>query len=229
LKLLGTTSGFSELPAMVCPWLENGTLTSYLERLGTELEMSRILMLIHEVASGLQYLHSKSVVHGDLSGSNVLVDAKGQACIADFGLSTILHESGVSAFVAPSTGKLRATLRWAAPELLDLEDDGNKKTYTKPSDIYSFGGIMLQILSGKIPYHYYPRDVQVVKAISKGETSQWPIDSRVTEPRWIFIQRCWSPFSMVYRRPSSDEIVAFSKDDLVRKDIQTGATGSGNW
>ena len=46
LSLFGTTSGFGPFPAMVCPWLENGTLTSYLERCGAGLEILRILALV---------------------------------------------------------------------------------------------------------------------------------------------------------------------------------------
>ena len=46
LPLFGTTWGFGPLPAIVCPWLDNGTLTSYLERRGAELEIRRILSLV---------------------------------------------------------------------------------------------------------------------------------------------------------------------------------------
>ncbi|KAF8550663.1 kinase-like protein, partial [Imleria badia] len=195
LSLLGTTTKFGPFLAMVCPWLENGTLTSYLGRCCADLEIQQILALIHDVASGLQYLHSQSVVHGDLSGSNVLIGANGRACIADFGLSTILDEIGGSTFATSSTGKPRGTLRWAAPELLGLVDHGDAKTqHTRPtmqSDIYSFGSIILQILSGKIPYHYYPLDIRIVAAIFNEETPMRPDNPRVTDRRWGFIQRCW--------------------------------------
>ena len=72
-----------------------------------------------------------------------------------------------------------------------------------------------QILSGKIPYHYYSRDVQIIAAIFRGETPARPDDPRITDHRWGIIQRCWSPFRIVVERPSSEEIVAFLTDDLV--------------
>ena len=53
LPLFGTTSGFGPLPAMVSPWLGNGTLTSYLERRSAELEIRRILSLVCMTASNL--------------------------------------------------------------------------------------------------------------------------------------------------------------------------------
>ena len=81
--------------------------------------------------------------------SNVLIDADGRACIADFGLSTILDEIGGSTFATSSTGKTRGTLRWGAPELLGILDHEDAKAQhigpTIQSDIYSFGGIMLQV------------------------------------------------------------------------------------
>ncbi|KAN0080140.1 Protein kinase-like domain containing protein [Tylopilus felleus] len=218
LPLFGTASGFGQFPAMVCPWLENGALTSYLGRF--DLGIRQVLALIHDVASGLQYLHSQYIVHGDLSGSNVLIGAEGNAYITDFGLSTVLDEIGGSTFATSSTGKPRGTLRWAAPKLLDPVDHGDPKTqHTNPttqSDTYSFGGIMLQILSGKVPYHHYSRDAQIIATLFRGETPARPDDPRVTDRRWNFMQRCWSSFRDIVQRPSSEEIVAFSTDDLSR-------------
>ena len=53
LPLFGTTSGFGPFPAMVCPWLENGTLTSYLERYGADLEILWILTLVCMTAANV--------------------------------------------------------------------------------------------------------------------------------------------------------------------------------
>ena len=114
-------------------------------------------------------VHSRSVVHGDLSGvrfvlpthdhnnfidtctlqSNVLIRESGKACIADFGLSMLLTELGGSTFA--TSFQARGTLRWTAPELLDLEvpeDDMEESPCVVPttqSDVYSFGGVMLQV------------------------------------------------------------------------------------
>ena len=50
LSLFGTTSGFGPSPAMVCPWLDNGTLTSYLVRRNDELGIQQVLALVCTVA-----------------------------------------------------------------------------------------------------------------------------------------------------------------------------------
>ncbi|KAF8838108.1 kinase-like protein [Paxillus ammoniavirescens] len=207
--------GFGRFPAMVCPWLKDGTLSSYLERWDDSLTTGQRLVLLGDVAAGLQYLHSRSVVHGDLSGSNVLIHGNGRACIADFGLSTLLTELGGSTFA--TSFQARGTLRWAAPELLDLEipenDDNPPKVFPTPeSDVYSFGGIMLQVLSGKVPYHYYSREAQVVHAVSKGETPKRPSGELTSDARWNFIERCWAS---VDSRPSDEEIAEFTRHELV--------------
>jgi len=216
LPLFGTVMGFGRFPAMVCPWLENGPLTSYLERERDSLSAGQRLALAHDVAMGLQYLHSQSVVHGDLSGSNVLIRANGKACIADAGLSTLLTALGGPTLVT-SFGS-RGTLRWAATELLDLElpeDEENPPQVvpTPGSDIYSFGGIMLQVLTGRVPYHYYSRDEWVLLLRSKGETPKRPDQSLVTQRQWAFIERCWAS---VESRPSVDEIVEFTRNELIQ-------------
>ncbi|KIK92336.1 hypothetical protein PAXRUDRAFT_147566, partial [Paxillus rubicundulus Ve08.2h10] len=207
---------FGRFPAMVFPWLENGPLTSYLERQRDSLSTGKRLALVHDIAMGLQYLHSQSVVHGDLSGSNVLIRANGRACIADAGLSTLLTALGGPTFVTSFTR--RGTLRWAATELLDLElpeDEENLPQVipTPGSDIYSFGGIMLQVLTGKVPYHYYSRDEWVLLVRSKGETPKRPDEALVTQRQWAFIERCWAS---VESRPSSDESVEFAGNELIQ-------------
>ncbi|KIK90719.1 hypothetical protein PAXRUDRAFT_666918 [Paxillus rubicundulus Ve08.2h10] len=208
---------FGWLPAMVCPWLENGPLTSFLERRHDTLNPVERLSLIGDAAAGLQYLHSKSIVHGDLSGSNLLIDGNGRACISDFGLSTLLTTFGGSTYATSSHAQ--GTLRWTAPELLDFQvpEDGENALHVFPapqSDVYSFGSIALQVLTGKVPYHYCIRDAQVLSAILKGMIPTRPSRVPVTDRQWTFMQRCWMPVDAGESRPRADELVEFAKEEL---------------
>ncbi|KAF9233993.1 kinase-like domain-containing protein [Melanogaster broomeanus] len=184
---------------MVCPWLENGALTSYLERRNDELTTEQRLVLLSDVAAGLQHLHSRSVVHGDLSGargfvsrcthSNVLIRGNGRACITDF-------ELGDQPLRCPVTQEERwGGLLLSCSACRVSEDEENPQVVPTPqSDMYSFGGIMLQVLTGKVPYYYFTREAQVVHALSRGDTPKRPQASRalITDRRWKFMQRCWS-------------------------------------
>ncbi|KAF8842627.1 WD40 repeat-like protein [Paxillus ammoniavirescens] len=64
LPLFGTTMGFGQFPAMVCPWLEDGPLTSYLQRRDDSLTTVERLVLVADVAVGLQYRTIQSFDHG---------------------------------------------------------------------------------------------------------------------------------------------------------------------
>ncbi|KAG2070803.1 kinase-like protein [Suillus decipiens] len=176
--------------AIVSPWAENGNLTSYLEREGAVLTLVRRFQLLRDVIAGLQYLHANNVIHGDFTGPNVLIHGNGTACVADFGLS-LMYSEFISASQASWTSMLKGNLRWMAPELLVEWEDGSQVRPSKQSDMYSFGGIMLQVLAGKVPYYYLTNDAAIIFCIAKSQT---PSRSRYPElpgEYWPFIEQCW--------------------------------------
>ncbi|KAJ8583447.1 kinase-like protein [Rhizopogon salebrosus TDB-379] len=221
LPLLGVAYDFGPHTAMICPWVDGGALTDFLtSRQGQEtLTCQDKFSLLNDIALGLQYLHSKSIVHGDLTGSNVLVYSDGRACLADFGLSTIPLELEGSSYL-PSP--IRGNVRWAAAELFerpedsennedseDGEDSEESKAVVSLStecDIYSFGSITLQVLTYKRPYYNLPSDMVVSKQVIQGIKPVPPTESRMTPMQWEFIQRCWLPRA---NRPSMGEIAEF--------------------
>jgi len=138
LPLLGTTRGFGLLPAIVSPWMQNGSLTMLLERDFHELTLIRKLQILKDVASALQYLHARNIVHGDLTGNNVLINEDGSACVADQGVLTFCSE-------LHGTSYIRSNVRWAAPENFQVPEDEESSSLKLASDIYSFGCIMLQV------------------------------------------------------------------------------------
>jgi serine/threonine protein kinase len=142
VPLWGVTNDFGSLPALVSPWLENGALTEYLHRKHEMLSDNQKFALLKDIARGLRYLHSRSMIHGDLSGNNVLIDKDGKAKLADFGLSALLPERMSQALLPTNPG---GTAPYMAPECMKLDDEGNESLVFSPkSDVYSFGGIMLQ-------------------------------------------------------------------------------------
>ncbi|KIJ68104.1 hypothetical protein HYDPIDRAFT_25549 [Hydnomerulius pinastri MD-312] len=206
--LLGVTSGFGPFIAMVCPWATNGTLTSYLERYHHQLTTRDRFLLLSDVAEGLGYLHSQSVAHGDLTGTNILLDGNGVAYVADFGLSTMLADfMGASNF----TSSTRGNVRWAAPELFGVRGSGTASPMPPSmlSDIYSFGCVMFQVLSGQVPYHDLRNDRQVLVKMMVGITPRRPVAFPIIEDEhWDFIRQCWAPLD-TRRRPSSEDIIKF--------------------
>ncbi|KAG0692086.1 kinase-like domain-containing protein, partial [Suillus ampliporus] len=146
LKFVGTTSDFGPSVALVAPWIVNGTLTSFLNVNNKTLTRRDRLLLLRDIAAGLNYhghTYSNSVVHGDLTGTNVLIGNDRTAYLADFGLSGTLTKLPGMTYLAKMSCRPGA-VRWTAPELLSVEETAS--AITTQSDIYSFGSIVLQVI-----------------------------------------------------------------------------------
>ncbi|KAG1719387.1 kinase-like domain-containing protein [Suillus lakei] len=159
LTFNGVIDGFGLLPALVSPWMENGSLDSYLKRGHIPSKADRLRML-RQIAAGLEYLHDKAVVHGDLTCTNVLIDGDGKLCLADYGLSMILTEAQNTTFNSCYPGNLR----WMAPEMLATSEQGGVAMPTKAADVYLYGCIMLQLFCGHVPFLWLTKAYHIIAA-----------------------------------------------------------------
>ncbi|KAL2235724.1 UNVERIFIED_CONTAM: putative serine/threonine-protein kinase SIS8 [Sesamum indicum] len=114
------------------------------------LDHRKRLRIAMDAAFGMEYLHSKNIVHFDLKCDNLLVNLKDPSrpiCkVGDFGLSKIKRNTLVS-------GGVRGTLPWMAPELLN----GSSNKVSENVDVFTFGIVLWEILTWEEPYanmHY---------------------------------------------------------------------------
>ncbi|KAL4072669.1 kinase-like domain-containing protein [Scleroderma yunnanense] len=189
VPLYGIAYGFGLYPAMVCPWAPKGALSHYLQQYHRTLSRDGKFQLLDDVASGLEYLHKNNVTHGDLTGNNVLIFGDGRARLADFGMSTALKELWGPAYFTESA---RGCFRWAAPELFQSDDEGCMAYIGPACDVYSFGSIILQVLSGKVPYFYLDSDTQVLGMVVRGMNPERPKKPSIDDEEWDIIQWCWT-------------------------------------
>jgi len=90
-----------------------------------------------------------------------------------------------------------------APELLVPEkEDGSPTRPSEQSDVFSFGGIMLQVLTNRIPYHYLPNDAAIVLCIARSEMPSRARYPELLEKYWAFMEQCWSTDPL--DRPSTE-------------------------
>ncbi|KZP08459.1 kinase-like protein [Athelia psychrophila] len=200
-RLLGTVASFGLYQefGMVSPWMNKGNLSAFLEREGATITVADRFQILSDIISGIAYIHNRGKLHGEITGMNVFVDSSKRAYLVGFGLSSGPAESDCS----PTIDK---SLRWRAAELVPAMDgalQGFSPVLTQACDVYSFGNIMLQTLSGKIPYHEIKSDAGVLMAIAQGIHPRRPNDGIMTDDYWNLIQLCWEKAS---DRPSAEEV-----------------------
>jgi len=145
LGLLGLVSIPRSMPAMlILPLMVNGTLDKFLMRHSRQsLSVVAQLTLANDVARGLEYLSSYRFIHRDVAARNVLLDARLNCKISDFGMSQVLADDGKQYI------RLQEELpvRWSAVEMLV------DKKFSAESDIWAFGVLVWEIFSfGQMPY-----------------------------------------------------------------------------
>ncbi|KAF9643889.1 kinase-like protein [Thelephora ganbajun] len=174
VPLLGVTITPLQL---ISTWMPGGNLPEYIK---THPNADR-LEFLSDVANGLCYLHSYNAIHGDIKGSNILVDDSGHARISDFGLATITKDVGSTQSTSYNHG---LAPRWTAPEVL------NEGTYSKAADVFSFAMLMIEVFTGAVPFSDSPSFMAVL-ALMQGKRPPRPTHPAVTEDLWKLIQRCW--------------------------------------
>ena len=118
------------------------SLTAFLERSPGLLSYHVQLNICLDIALALVYLHSNGLIHRDLTGNNVLMIAGTRAKITDFGMSKLATGNPHMIALTLCPGNLL----YMSPEALD-----EAKSYTAKLDIFSFGVIVIQILTRQFP------------------------------------------------------------------------------
>ncbi len=104
-----------------------------------------VLEIAFQCAQGLQYIHGQGVFHRDLKPSNILLDTEGRPVLLDFNLA-------VEARYASE--RCGGTLPYMAPEQLAYfcHSQGAPPTGSPQQDLYSFGVVLYELLTGKLPF-----------------------------------------------------------------------------
>ncbi|XP_051151674.1 LRR receptor-like serine/threonine-protein kinase FEI 1 isoform X2 [Andrographis paniculata] len=145
-RYLVNLRGYCNAPTsklLLYDFLAGGSVDEALHERGEQLDWEARLNILLGAAKGIAYLHhdcSPRIIHRDIKASNILLDGNLDARVSDFGLAKLLEdeESHITTIVAGTFGYL-------APEYM-LSGRATAKT-----DVYSFGVLVLEIVSGKRP------------------------------------------------------------------------------
>lgn len=174
----------SSPPFIVCEDASNRDLGSFLAE--SEANKRRMWRLLHQAALGLDYIHSRGVVHGDLKLNNILVGADGMAKVADFGMSTMRSCSTQS--LTDISRTTQGGLRWRAPECLVKQ---RRPAYA--SDVYSFGMCIIEAAVGEPPFSFLDDD-DIRENRSSGNMPDQP--DELSNDEWALVT------SMIHGDPS---------------------------
>ncbi|KAJ7878770.1 kinase-like domain-containing protein, partial [Mycena olivaceomarginata] len=190
---------FDNRLCLVSPWMEDGHIMKFLA--AKKPTTTKRLSLILDMALGLQYLHKQKIVHGDLKGANILITPSHRACIADFGVSSIVKAITVR-FTHTTAKKGGGTANYLAPELLRGESENHTG-----SDVYAFSCVCHEIMTGNIPFHDLRHEMAVILKVIAGNHPVRPMScsAPALDGLWALMQKCWAQDAQ--KRPTAAEIV----------------------
>uniref|UniRef100_A0A0D9WP88 Protein kinase domain-containing protein n=1 Tax=Leersia perrieri TaxID=77586 RepID=A0A0D9WP88_9ORYZ len=172
---------------VVTELMPGGTLGSYLrrQRESGSLPPENVVRLALDVARGMEYLHSRGVVHRDLKPDNLLLDGEGSAKVADLGTSCLESTCrGRRGRDKSCSNSNMGTYRWMAPEMF------RDKGCDRKVDVYSFGVVLWQLTTCHLPFQGM-NPVQVAYAVSN-ENARPPLSPSCAPAINALIERCWS-------------------------------------
>ncbi|KAK0426520.1 hypothetical protein QR680_009750 [Steinernema hermaphroditum] len=190
------TEGYCRPTILVTKYMSHGDLCQYLRNKKNMITLGQLLGFGLEVAEGMEYIHSKNVIHRDLASRNCMLDDALHVCVADFGLSRFANEEEAGYQVRTSRPLPLSTLS------IEALAEGH---FSTKSDVWAFGNLLWELMTRGFPPWKGVSQEDLLLRLRRGERlplqEYWPslIYHRLMLP-------CWeeSPEG----RPTSSEILA---------------------
>ncbi|KAB2082327.1 hypothetical protein ES319_A05G190700v1 [Gossypium barbadense] len=180
---------------IVTEFMSGGSIYDLLHKQKSGFKLPLLLKLAIDVSEGMSYLHQNGIMHRDLKAANLLMDENGVVKIADFGVARVQAQPGV---MTAETG----TYRWMAPEVIE------HKPYDHKADVFSFGVVLWEMLTGKLPYENLTPLQAAVGVVQKDLR---PVIPQYTRPKFVeLLERCWQQDPSL--RPEFSEITNLLED-----------------
>ncbi len=143
---------------LVMPFIDGGTLTSYLRR--SLPDLGEVAAIYQQLLDAVEYAHEEGLIHRDIKSSNVLLELRRSGppyvYLADFGLVRTLRQSDTEQVGKPiPLDQVPGTPHYMAPEQ-------TRSIVTPQTDIYALGVLLYQLLTGELPYND-PDDIRVIQ------------------------------------------------------------------
>uniref|UniRef100_A0A8C2F4W0 non-specific serine/threonine protein kinase n=1 Tax=Cyprinus carpio TaxID=7962 RepID=A0A8C2F4W0_CYPCA len=158
--------GFMTKPnfAIITQWCEGSSLYRHLHVTETKFDTMRRIDVARQTAQGMDYLHAKNIIHRDLKSNNIFLHEGWTVKIGDFGLATVKSRWSGSQQVEQPSG----SILWMAPEVIRMQDTN---PYTFQSDVYGYGVVLYELMSGTLPYSNINIRDQIIFMVGRGYLS----------------------------------------------------------
>eukprot|EP01122_Echinamoeba_exundans_P003067 TRINITY_DN1319_c1_g1_i1.p1 TRINITY_DN1319_c1_g1~~TRINITY_DN1319_c1_g1_i1.p1 ORF type:complete len:1490 (+),score=207.23 TRINITY_DN1319_c1_g1_i1:33-4502(+) len=167
-----------------------------------QLSEQELFMFARGIARGMAHLAHHRIVHRDLAARNILLDHKNVPKISDFGFSRVVGEDNAKGKTSSTIGPVR----WMSPESI------GKLEYGEKSDVWSFGAILIELVTGDVPFPGLDI-VEVATKVRDGlSTALDYVPKDCAAPGWVLklMQKCFT-FDEA-SRPDFMAIIAFLDD-----------------
>ena len=158
---VGQENGYSFI---VLQYIEGETLAAVLKRQLPDVHEA--LTIAAQVADALSEAHARGIIHRDIKPENIMLTARRQVKVLDFGLAKVLRDPGIidanTASMLSMPGAVMGTMPYMSPEQVRGEELDCR------SDIFSFGTVLYEMLSGRRPFEA-KSTAEVISAIMTAE------------------------------------------------------------
>lgn len=199
LRLIGATDTWPF--CIITEWMDGGSLYKAIHAQGFMTPTMRTIAAF-DIARGMEFLHSRKIVHRDLKSLNVLLDKTQHVKICDFGFSRFAEQTTL---MTSNIG----TPHWMAPEVLRR---GSR--YTSKVDVFAYGVVLWELLTSETPYEGY-NPQQIISEVLNFDARPNLPDTGNMQIRDLIV-RCWDREPDV--RPSFSDIVKLFKNTALMYD-----------
>ncbi|KAG0453539.1 hypothetical protein HPP92_024843 [Vanilla planifolia] len=195
LQFLGVFVDESNGLCVVTRLMEGGSVHDLIQK-SKKVPLRDAMRIALDVAQGLMFMNSHGVAYRDLNTQRILMDRQGSACLGDMGLvSTCMSAGEVTEYET-------AGYRWLAPEI--IAGDPESVTETWMSNVYSFGMVLWEMMTGEAAYSSYSPVQAAVGIATCGLRPEIPKD--YPPVLRSLMSNCWN--NCPSKRPRLSEIVS---------------------
>ncbi|GBB87806.1 hypothetical protein RclHR1_01430015 [Rhizophagus clarus] len=190
--------------AIVTKFQNNGDMRKFIKEKHNILNWRYIIKMLKDISNGLYTVHSKEHHHKDFHSGNILININYRTIFGNTTIKSVISDFGLCCPANQNSAdkSLYGVLPFVAPEVLRGGE------FTETADIYGFGMVMSELISGEAPFADRDYDLHLALDICKGERPSIP--EYTPKSYAALMKRCWDPIPT--NRPAACDLLKAIRD-----------------